>query len=348
MFDAVAGAARAARRPRPTAAAAARRAGAARPRRHRQRRRARHGRRRHRRRRRSPTVAGPFMPVPVVVHKGYRMPDVRRRRARSCSPSRSRATPRRPSRRRPRPRSTPARRVVVRQPRAARWPSSADAWGAPHVRVARRHPRCRAPRIGALAVPPLRRARADGLFPGAAALDRRRRRAARAPPRPARSPTDNPARRAGPAHRPARSRSSTAAAASAALAAERWKTQFNENAKVAGVRQPGARARPQRDLRLGPARRRHPPGVPLVQLRHDFEHPQVAARFDARRRAARRGRRRGIARGARPRATGTLAQLLDLVLPRRLRPACTSPPRTTSTPARSPILADIEGRVWRR
>ena len=44
-----------------------------------------------------------------------------------------------------------------------------------------------------------------------------------------------------------------------AVAAYRWKCDVNENAKAPAFWNTVPRARPQRDLRVGPARRRHPP-----------------------------------------------------------------------------------------
>ena len=89
--------------------------------------------------------------------------------------------------------------------------------------------------IGAVAIPPLVVLERIGLFPGAsawidAAVDQLRRR------RDQLVADGNPAER-WPAASAARCRSSTAAAGSGAVAALRWKTQFNENAKVPGVRQ---------------------------------------------------------------------------------------------------------------
>ena len=46
-----------------------------------------------------------------------------------------------------------------------------------------------------------------------------------------------------------------------AVAAYRWKCDVNENAKAPAFWHTVSRARPQRDLRVGPARRRHPPAA---------------------------------------------------------------------------------------
>ena len=83
-----------------------------------------------------------------------------------------------------------------------------------------------------------------------------------------------------------------------ATAAQRWKTQINENAKAPAFWSSQPELCHNEVAGLGSARRRHPPGVTLVQLRHDFEHPQVARRFDLVERAAAGGR------GRHPRGAG--------------------------------------------
>ena len=146
--------------------------------------------------------------------------------------------------------------------RRASWPSWPTSGARRSLPDPRRHPACPGPALGALAIPPLVALERHGPVPGRARVDRGRGRPAHAPAATSSSPTRNPAaelaRRIGrtPADHLRR------AATSAQVAATRWKTQINENAKVAGVRQRPARALPQRDLRLGPARRPDPPGLP--------------------------------------------------------------------------------------
>jgi glucose/mannose-6-phosphate isomerase len=185
----------------------------------------------------------------------------------------------------------------------------AESWGAPIVRVPTSIPQPRAA-IGALAVPPMLLLEEIGLFPGArhwveAALDQLRvRRDLLVKPG---SEAEDLARRIGRTmpliH---------GGGGLGAVAAHRWKTQVNENAKspafwnaqpeichneIAGWGQHGDLTRQ---------------AMTLVNLRHDFEHPQVMHRF-------------GVTRDlldevvadicdVRAEGDGELAQLLDLVM----------------------------------
>ena len=229
-----------------------------------------------------------------------------------CSPSRSRATPRRRSRPRPTRRPAPAHVWSSWRP-AASWPGLADEWGAPVVPVADDIPMPRAGhrRGGG---PAAGRARADRPVPRRAAVDRRRRRPAAARGATSWSPTDSPAARL--------------ARRSAARMPIVYGGGGARRVAAAALEEPGQRERqgrrrsrtgipelsPQRDLRLGPARRRHPPGVHAASLlRHDFEHPQVQRRFDL----VDRGpatRSSPASHEVQAEGDGPLAQLLDLVL----------------------------------
>ena len=119
-----------------------------------------------------------------------------------------------------------------------------------------------------------------------------------------------------------------------AVAAMRWKCDVNENAKAPAFWNALSRARPQRDLRVGPARRRHPPGVHARRAA-----PRLRARA-ARRRASTSTRElieecvRAGARGAGRRGGPARAAARPHVR-RRLGRAATSRSTTTSTPARS-------------
>ena len=121
--------------------------------------------------------------------------------------------------------------------------------------------RCRAPALGALAVPPLVVLEQIGLFPGAAAwvdaaveqLARRRDQLVR--------PTGNPAERARPAHRPhdpAHLRRRRPRRRSPRM---RWKCEVNENAKAPAFCNRVPELYHNEICGLGPARRRHPPGL---------------------------------------------------------------------------------------
>ena len=152
----------------------------------------------------------------------------------------------------------------------------AATWDAPHVEL----PDIPMPRagIGAVSIPPLLVLERVGLFPGAAqyvadAVDQLKRR---------RRPAD---RRRLAAHRLAEAIGRTMPVtyggdALGDVAAYRFKCQVNENAKAPGVLRRPARAVPQRDLRLGPARRRHPPGDDGRQLPPRLRAPAGGPRFD--------------------------------------------------------------------
>ena len=218
---------------------------AARARHHRERRRARHGRQRDRRRRRHRHRRS--------VHAGAGRSCRRATRRRSsststasCSRSRAPATPRRSSRRPRWPGSTvPA---SSSSPRAASWPSSPRGGGPCTSRSIPRS-RSRAPPSARSTVPVLMVLEQVGLFPGAAgwiteAIDQLRR--ARDELRDRRSGEPS-----SPTRSPGRPRSIYGGGSLGEVAALRWKNQCNENAKVPAFCRHGARADPQRDLRLG-------------------------------------------------------------------------------------------------
>ena len=185
----------------------------------------------------------------------------------------------------------------------------AESWGAPIVDVPATIPQPRSA-LGAMAVPPLVVLEDIGLFPGATQwidlavgqLQRRRDRLTRET-----NDAANLAKRIGRTlplvH---------GGGAIGAAAAQRWKTQINENAKspafwaaqpelchneVAGWGQHGDATRQL---------------LTLVNLRHDHEHPQVSRRFDLVADLVREvvsGIEEVHAEGE-----GELAQLLDLIL----------------------------------
>ena len=152
-----------------------------------------------------------------------------------------------------------------------------------------------------------------GLFPGASAWIDAAVDAARPAPRRAHQ-RRQPGRASWPGASGARFPIVYGGGGLGGLAAERWKTQFNENAKAPAFANAGARALPQRDLRLGPARRRHPPGASSsscsATTSSTRRSPAGSTLVDD---AARRGRRRGRTRST-AEGEGSLAQLLDLVL----------------------------------
>jgi glucose/mannose-6-phosphate isomerase len=229
-----------------------------------------------------PVVAGPFMPVPVVTVKGYEPPSYVNERTLVFAISFSGDTEETID-----AASTAAaaggRIIAITQGGHLR--DLASSWTAPIVPIPDDIPVPRAG-IGAVAIPPMVILERMGLFPGAshwidAAVTQLKTRrdqlfadAATGEPAPG-NPAEVLARKIG--------RSLPViygGGGLGAIAAGRWKTQFNENAKspafantvpelchneVAGWGQNGDLTRQI---------------FSLVFLRHDHEHPQVMRRFD--------------------------------------------------------------------
>lgn len=219
-------------------------------------------------------AAGPFMPVPVVVVKSSVLPAFVNDASLVFAVSFSGDTEETVEA------ATEAAvqgAHVVAVTRGGELGKLADAWGAPVIPVADGIPAPRAA-IGALAVPPLVVLHEIGLFPGAgrwiaqAVTQLKRRRDQLVAP-------GNLAERL--AKRIGRTIPLIYGGGGVATAAAlRWKTQFNENAKipafwntqpelchneVAGWGQHGDLTRQ---------------AVSLIALRHDDEHPQVQRRFE--------------------------------------------------------------------
>lgn len=250
-------------------------------------------------------VAGPFMPVPVVVSKGYECPsfvgDGTLCFAISFSGNTEETVEAATE-----AAAAGARMIVLSA--GGQLADLAAQWGATHVRLPADVPMPRAA-IGSVSIPPLVILEQIGLFPGAAgwideavAQLRRRR--------------DQLVRDASPAADLARRIDRTmpivyGGGAIGAVAALRWKNQINENAKcpafwsahpelchneVCGWGQHGDATRQV---------------FTLVQLRHDDEHPQVERRFALVRELV----EEVVAEVHEVRAEGegALAQLLDLM-----------------------------------
>ena len=189
-----------------------------------------------------------------------------------------------------------------------------------------------APALGALAVPLLLAARADRPVPRGDRVGRRRRRASskvrRGRPR---------RRRRRRSRSPARSARTIplvfGAGPLGGVAAARWKTQVNENAKAPGVRRHPARAVPQRDRRLGPARRRDPPGVHAGRAAPRRGAPPGARRFELVRELLAEVVHDMVE--VRAEGEGALAQLLRPGAASATTCRCRWPPRRASTPAPS-------------
>ena len=220
------------------------------------------------------TVAGPFMPVPVVVAKSYEVPafvgDGSLVFAVSFSGNTEETVEAASVA------AVQGARVVV-VTCGGELGRLAEAWGAPLYRVPPGIPQPRSG-LGALAVPPLIALEEIGLFPGATewialAVDQltARRDRLMAPD----SEAAALARRIGRTFPLV-----IGGGALGATAAQRWKNQLNENAKIPAFwsTQPelchneiqgwGQHGDITRQL------------VTVVALRHDDEHPQVQRRFD--------------------------------------------------------------------
>ena len=203
--------------------------------------------------------------------------------------------------------------------------------------------RCPAPASAPSPIPPLRGARATRPVPRRPRLDRRRRRPAAPAARRSSCAAGNAGRGAGPAHRPARCPIVYGGGALGAVAAT-------------PVEDPGQRER--QGARRSPAR--YPElchneicgwgqhgdvtrqVFTLVQLRHDYEHPQVARRVRPRRRAGRRGRR-PTSRRCGPRATGRWPSC-STSCSSATSCRCTWPSEEGIDPGPVPVLDDIKAR----
>ena len=218
-------------------------------------------------------VAGPFMAVPVVVHKGYGLPNFVDRHTLVVAVSFSGETEETLE---SAALAADAGASLVAVTRGGALGELARGCGAPVIGVAGDIPTPRSG-LGALAVPPLVLFEHLGLFPGAsawieAAVSQLRRRGVQL------SLADNPAERLA-RHIGRQIPIVYGGGGVGTVAARRWKTQFNENAKmpafsnevpelchneVSGWGQHG-------DVTRQVFR--------IVDLRHEFEHPQIARRF---------------------------------------------------------------------
>jgi len=251
-------------------------------------------------------VAGPFMPVPVVVHKGYGLPNFVDEHTLVFSVSFSGDTEETVE-------STSdaadagARIVVITGGGELR--RLAEQWSAPVVDVDATIPMPRAG-LGAIAVPPLVLLERIGLFPGAsawiaAAVEQLRRR------RDQLAGDENLAtdlaRRIG-----RQTPIVYGGGGVGGVAALRWKTQFNENAKTMAFHNQLPELCHNEVCGWGLNGDVTRQVFRVVNLRHEFEHPQIARRFDLLEEILLEvvgGVDEVVAEGE-----GALAQLLDLVL----------------------------------
>jgi glucose/mannose-6-phosphate isomerase len=251
-------------------------------------------------------VGQQFLPVPVTVVKGYDAPSFIDRTTLVFALSFSGDTEE-TLQAVDEAQTSGARIIAVA--RGGQLAERAGEWGVPLIGVPEDIPQPRAG-LGALAIPPLIVLERMGLFPGAdgwaqsAVTQLRRRRDQLVADG---NPAEVMARRIG--------RSLPiiyGASAVGAVAAARWKTQCNENAKVAAF----ANAMPELCHNEIAGWGQHGDLTrqvfQVVCLRHDDEHPQEARRFDLL--AGIMEEVVGDIHTVRAQGEGALAQLLDLIL----------------------------------
>jgi glucose/mannose-6-phosphate isomerase len=253
-----------------------------------------------------PVVAGPFMPVPAVVHKGYGVPNFIDQHSLVFAVSLSGDTEETVESASD---AFDAGARVVAVTRGGELGRLAQAWGVPWVPVADTIPTPRSA-IGALAVPPLVILEQIGMFPGgsawiAGAVEQLRRR--RDQLAVAGNPAEVLARRIGRLMPIV-----YGGAGLGGLAAQRWKTQFNQNAKVAAFANQLPEATHNELSGWGQNGDVTRQVFRIVNLRHEFEHPQIMRRFDLADRVLDEvvaGIDEVVAEG-----DGPLAQMLDLMM----------------------------------
>jgi glucose/mannose-6-phosphate isomerase len=257
-------------------------------------------------------VAGPFMPVPVVVAKSYELPAFVGEGTLVFAVSFSGDTEETVE-------ATSEAAVqgakVVVVSGGGELTRLGEAWGSPMVSVPDDIPQPRAA-VGALAVPPLIALEEVGLFPGArrwvdqavrSLAIRRDELIGNEGSAVENNAVVDLARRIG------RTIPLTYGGGSiGAVAAQRWKTQMNENAKVPAFWNAQPELCHNEIAGWGQHGDLTRQAITLVALRHDFEHPQVMRRFELVFRMVDEVVA-GIAQ-VQARGEGQLAQLLDLIL----------------------------------
>ncbi len=215
-------------------------------------------------------VAGPFMPVPIVVHKGYSIPNFIGEHTLVFAVSFSGNTEETIDA------ATNAMMQgghLVTLSSGGELQELARGWDAAHIAL----PPIPMPRagIGAVGIPPLVVLERCGLFPGASSW-------ARAAVEQLKKRRDELVADQNPAQALA-ARIGTATpviyggGGLGGTAAMRWKCQVNENAK----RHAHFNQSPELcHNEICGWNKSAPPGVHVVDLRHEFEHPQLARRFE--------------------------------------------------------------------
>ena len=253
-----------------------------------------------------PVIAGPFMPVPVVAHKGYSIPNFVDQHSLVFAVSFSGDTEETVE---AATEAVEAEARVIVITAGGELGRLAASWGVPVVSIAPGIPMPRAG-LGAVAIPPLVILERIGMFPGAsawieAAVDQlvRRRDQLIGPGNAA----EVLARRIGRLMSIVYGGSGLGG-----VAAMRWKTQFNENAKTPAFANQLPEATHNEICGWGQNGDVTRQVFRIVNLRHEFEHPQVSRRFELADRVLDEvvaGIDEVVAEG-----DGPLAQLFDLVM----------------------------------
>jgi glucose/mannose-6-phosphate isomerase len=221
-----------------------------------------------------PVIAGPFMSVPVVVHKGYGLPNFIDKGSLVFAVSFSGNTEETVE---AAAEALDAGARLVAVTAGGQLGALADAAGAPRVGVDPSIPMPRAG-IAAVSIPPMVILERIGLFPGAAAwID--------AAVAQLRTRRDQLVTAGNPADKLARRIGRTmpiiyGGGGVGAVAALRWKAQFNENAKVAAFWNQVPELCHNEICGWGQNGDVTRQVFHLVNLRHEFEHPQIARRFE--------------------------------------------------------------------
>jgi glucose/mannose-6-phosphate isomerase len=218
-------------------------------------------------------IAGPFMPVPVVVHKGYGIPNFIDESSLVFALSFSGNTEE-TIEAASEAAAAGGRLVVVSA--GGELARLASTWDVPHVPIADGIPMPRAG-LGAVAIPPLIVLERVGLFPGASswidaavAQIRSRRDKLIADGNDAQALARRIGRQLPLVY---------GGGGLGALAALRWKNQFNENAKVPSFWNEVPELCHNELCGWGQHGDVTRQVFRLITLRHDFEHPQVSRRF---------------------------------------------------------------------
>jgi glucose/mannose-6-phosphate isomerase len=251
-------------------------------------------------------VAGPFMPVPLVVHKGYGIPNFIGDNTLVFAVSFSGNTEETLE---AVAEAAASGAHIVTVSNGGELRVMAQDWGVPHVPIADGIPMPRAG-IGAVTIPPLVVLERVGLFPGAASwIDaaveqlRRRRDELVADANPAKDLARRIGRQLPIVY---------GGGGLGGVAALRWKNQFNENAKVPSFWNQIPELCHNELCGWGQHGDVTRQVFRLIDLRHDFEHPQVMRRFELVDEMV--DEVVAEIEEVRAEGEGALAQLLDLVL----------------------------------